>query len=256
MRKELFYDPLLILERLGEWSAEKRRLRRLKGTAAAGLATGHIGSLELLELLQALEIKVIYDVGANVGTWAILAKAVFPEAELHAFEPLDSHVAAFRTAMVSVPKVELHEVALGEADCFAQIHVPSFSDASSMLRMDDREAAKWGLVHERVVTVRVEVLDHRIERLQLPKPDLVKLDIQGYELVALRGAINALKHAKAVLIEVSFSQTDGIYCGQAKFHEVVDFLAGQDFRLEAFGHGMKLGHRLTQADALFIKCVK
>ena len=81
MRPELFYNPLLLLERIGQWATERSRLRELRGTVAENLQTGHIDSLELLKLLRPLSPKVIYDVGANVGTWTLLAKAIFPEAE-------------------------------------------------------------------------------------------------------------------------------------------------------------------------------
>jgi FkbM family methyltransferase len=253
MRKQLFYDPLLMLERVGAWALEKRRLRKLKGTIAANLKTGHIDSLELLELLQTSGIQVIYDIGANVGTWTLLAKTCYPDAEIHAFEPLELHVRAFREATLTLAGVTVHEVALGESDGFADIHVTSSSDASSLLSLDEKAASQLGLKTESDVRVRVESLDNRIKRQGLAPPDLIKLDIQGYELMAMSGGIGALKHAKAVLLEVSFSL---IYSGQSSFHEVVTFLASHGFCIEAIGHGLKLGSKLFQADVLFIKCVR
>src|SRR5437762_67976 len=113
MRAELFYDPLLMLERLGQWAMEKRRLRKLRGTVASPLQTGHIDSLELLELLRPAPPEVIYDIGANVGTWTLLVKALFPAVEIHAFEPLPIHIGAFRRSTTGQASVHLHEVGLG-----------------------------------------------------------------------------------------------------------------------------------------------
>src|ERR1019366_6972969 len=53
-RTELFYNPLLLLERLGQWAVTKQRLRKLRSTVASQLTTGHIDSLELLEMLRPL----------------------------------------------------------------------------------------------------------------------------------------------------------------------------------------------------------
>ena len=96
MRLELIYNPRLLCERLAEISLARRRLAKLRGTVAAGLTTGHIDSLELLELLRPNPPQVIYDVGANVGTWTLLAKALYPAAQIHAFEPLSMHTEKFR----------------------------------------------------------------------------------------------------------------------------------------------------------------
>ena len=79
MRKELFYNPLVLLPRIGEWAATRRRLLRLRGTVAAPLNDGHIDTLELLDLLRPFAPRVIFDVGANIGTWTLLAKALHPK---------------------------------------------------------------------------------------------------------------------------------------------------------------------------------
>src|ERR1700722_2955050 len=95
MRLELLYNPRLLCERLAIESVRRRRLAALKDTQAAGLALGHIDTLELVELAGQAGINVIYDIGANVGTWSLLAKALIPAARIHAFEPLAKHQAQF-----------------------------------------------------------------------------------------------------------------------------------------------------------------
>src|SRR5262245_40678125 len=82
MRAVLFYNPMALLERLGEWAITRRRLWRLRSSAAALLHDAHIDTLELLEILQPLQPRIIYDVGT------LLAKAFFPHEQIHAFEPL------------------------------------------------------------------------------------------------------------------------------------------------------------------------
>src|ERR1051325_2503124 len=111
MRKELFFNPFILVERLGQWSNERRRLWKLKGTCAQHLSHGHIDSLELLELLRPVEIKIIYDIGANVGTWTLLAKAIFSKAQVHAFEPLEKHSILFQEKTKSISGVFFHQIA-------------------------------------------------------------------------------------------------------------------------------------------------
>lgn len=249
MRTELLYNPRLLCERLAEMSLEGRRLARLRGTVAEGLHRGHIDSLELLELLREDPPRVIYDIGANVGTWALLAKAVFPRAEVHCFEPLDRLKGEFDARTRGVAGIHRHALALGAAAATMPMRVTDFVDASSLLEMADASFLHYRLRPAGEVMVRVERLDDYVAAAGLPPPDLVKLDIQGYELEALRGAGDCLRSASAVLSEVSFVE---LYKGQCLFHDVVGFLAGRGFLLCALGSGTELGHRLTQADALFV----
>lgn len=249
MRAELFYNPLLFMERIGQWAVQKQRLRKLRGTVASQLTTGHIDSLELLELLRPMNPQVIYDIGANVGTWTLLAKAVFPSAMVHAFEPLESHWGEFAERTRSLSRVNLHRIALGSETGQLQMRVPDHSDAASLLPMTEACQKQYALKPEKVTTVTVERLDEFARREHLPAPDLLKLDIQGYELEALRGATQIMAGASAVLTEVSFIE---LYKGQCLFHELVTFLAEHGFNVCAFGVQTTLGRPLLQADVLFV----
>src|SRR5215472_16265103 len=92
MNPALLYNPRLLCERLAVASIRRRRMARLKRTPAGRLRLGHIDSLELLEMATAhIDIQVIYDIGANIGTWTLLAKAIIGGACVHAFEPLPAH---------------------------------------------------------------------------------------------------------------------------------------------------------------------
>ena len=56
---------------------------------------------------------------------------------------------------------------------------------------------------------------------KLEKPILTKLDIQGYELEALKGFGNLLKDNDYILVEVSFQE---IYKNQPFANEIINFL--------------------------------
>ena len=248
MRPELFYNPLLLMERLGEWGTERRRLRKLRGTVAQDLATGHIDSLELLELLRGLNLQVIFDVGANVGTWTLLAKALYPAAQIHAFEPLSMHTEKFRQLTKGLDGVHLHEIGLGSQPARTVMKVTDFSDASSLLPLTETGKKRWHLEQVEEVPIQVERLDDWVARHQLSAPDLIKLDVQGFELEVLRGAEKSLAQTKAVLLEASFQN---FYQGQCRFDELVSWLAAAGLHVRAFGHGTALGRPLVQSDVLF-----
>jgi FkbM family methyltransferase len=206
--------------------------------------------LELLELVKSENIRVIYDIGANVGTWTLLAKAIIPSADVHAFEPIATHQSGFAQRVLGVKDVTLHPIALGSANESSLLHIADFSDASSVLPLADASRSCFGIREVDAIPVRLHRLDdYRIER-QLRFPDLIKLDIQGYELEVLKGGQQCLGSAKAVLTEVSFVE---FYRGQPLFEDVVRFMDDHGFRLHALSTATPVGQPLHQTDVLFLK---
>jgi FkbM family methyltransferase len=233
--------------------SRRRRLRRLSATVASDLGTDHIGSLELLEWVRLSArppVSVIYDLGANVGTWTALARAVFPSAVVHAFEPLPQHFAGFEQRTRGWDGVVLHRVALGACPGFADMDVTSYSDAASLLPLAPASTEYFGLTSGVRVRVPVARLDDWRGERSLPQPDLLKLDLQGYELEALRGAEATLPGVRYVLTEVSFVE---LYRGQPLFTEVVAFLAHRGFHLTGLGHDGAAWVPLVTTDALFTR---
>jgi FkbM family methyltransferase len=250
MRASLLFNPLDMVERLAVASQRWRRRRRLRGTPAARLAPGHLDSLELLEMLRAAPPAVICDVGANAGTWTCLAKSVFPAAAVEAFEPLEAPAAAFARRTAGLAGVRLHPVALGPRDGTVALELTDFPDATSVLSLSDEGRRTFNVASSGRREVRQATLDGLIASGAVRAPDLIKLDIQGYELEALKGGERAVRAARAVLCEVSFRS---FYEGQALFADVLAFLGERGFRLHAFGHSLVADEPLAQADALFLK---
>jgi hypothetical protein len=88
------------------------------------------------------------------------------------------------------------------------------------------------------------------EKLRNPL-DVSKLDLQGYDLNALKGATNTLRQTTVVLVEVLFKE---IYKGCPGFKDILDFMVDQEFRLYTLC-GLHYGQRdeLMWADAIFVK---
>lgn len=248
MRKELFYNPLLLLERIGQWAAEKRRLDRLSGTPGKLLNRYHIDSLELLELLRDNPPKVIYDIGANRGSWTLLAKSIFPDSEIHAFEALESLEKEFRKNTASLQDVRWHGVALGSKRKKSVMTVNSSIDTSSLLPLTKEGKKEWNVSETGKTSVQIWPLDIWRQAAQLPWPNLIKLDVQGYELECLKGAIECLSQKLVILCEISFKQ---FYQNQPRFSELVSFLGNLGFEIAGLGKGTVLGAELSQADAWF-----
>src|SRR4051794_14022834 len=85
-----------VLGRLHRNSLQRDRMRRLGSSSLHALEPGHIDTLELLDLIPREDVHTVFDVGANRGTWSVLARLYYPLAEIHAFEPLPQCQTMFR----------------------------------------------------------------------------------------------------------------------------------------------------------------
>lgn len=82
----------------------------------------------------------------------------------------------------------------------------------------------------------------------LPQPDVVKLDIQGFELEALKGFDHWLGSVKFIICEVSFKE---YYVEQPLFSDILVYLSSFKFQPFAFGYNTPVGRELNQIDVLF-----
>ena len=75
-------------------------------------------------------------------------------------------------------------------------------------------------------TINIKRFDEIINIFKLNKRILVKLDIQGYELEALRGFGKCINYVDYILIEVSFQEA---YKNQPFANEIIEFLENRNF---------------------------
>ena len=102
------------------------------------------------------------------------------------------------------------------------------------------------------IQTRVVTLDGVIKELHFPWPDLIKLDLQGYELECLKGGFQALSGAQAVIAEANFFRFQG---GQPLFTDVVAFMERSGYRLyDILNLWVRpLDGALAQGDFLFLR---
>lgn len=217
---------------------------------SALLRYGVAAGIEHDPVLGALDCRTVVDIGANRGQFALAARRSFPKARLISFEPLAAPAARFREVFATDPLVSLHRVAIGPEHGQATIHVSSRDDSSSLLPIGGLQAAIFNGTEElRTELIDIAPLDSFVSAGEIHSPALLKLDVQGYELQALKGSESLLDRFAHVYAECSFLE---LYDGQALAHEVVAWLKVRGFRLSST-HNMSYDAtgREVQADFLF-----
>lgn len=161
----------------------------------------------MIHLMQHLPEKcVVVDGGANIGLVSIpLAKAVAARQGLvHAFEPqrLLNYALCGSIALNDIENINVHRSGLAAAKSTMRVPVVEYSQASDYGTVQLQPEAEAG-----GDTVDVIALDD----LGLQRLDFLKLDIEGMEIEALRGACALIKtHQPWCWIEYWMTGTDAI----------------------------------------------
>lgn len=214
--------------------------------AFAALRHRVAAGIEHLPVLRALQPKTLIDVGGNKGQFCLAAQAAVPGVHVIAFEPLAEEAERYQRACR--PSV-LHRVAISDVPGFADFHVTDRADSSSLLPAAKAQAEIFDVHPASTRRVVVRRLDDFVEVRNLPRPVLMKIDVQGAELGVLRGCrdLEAVDYLYVELSDVEF------YQGQAMRDEVTAYLAGRGFEMIGVYNRTVRGGETLQADYLFTR---
>jgi FkbM family methyltransferase len=204
-------------------NAACRMVRR--GLSLLGLLRGQDPCRAAAGLLRGVRVTDVVDGGAHTGGTTRRLLALFPAATVHAFEPQRQSFARLQSHFKNHPRVRPYPWALSDRSGPATLHVHPGGYTTSLLMTSDPERMHPQETQE----VETRTLDAWAVANGQASPALLKLDVQGHELAALRGASQLLaREVRVVLTEVNFHPR---YCGSCVFPEVVAFLHERGFRL-------------------------
>lgn len=172
-----------------------RTLGELRNLDPAGSAQGEKHLLELL-ITVLRPGDVVYDVGSNIGLYAVFcAKAVGEQGQVIAFEPDSESYAHLQENLKlnGLANVISFRKALGEQSGQGKLYRGEENADSSLVS----PSTGRDLGHE---LVEVEEGDGFIKAMNLPLPRAVKIDVEGYEYAVIRGLRHILAQQSCELL--------------------------------------------------------
>jgi FkbM family methyltransferase len=169
-------------------------------------------------------VDIVLDVGANTGQYASRLRAQGYRGQIVSFEPLVDAYAQLEAAASEDPLWLTFNVALGDMNAQAVIHVSENSYPSSLLPLTERcrsASPDVAYVSDQAITMA------KLDDLVVPEGlALLKIDVQGTEDAVIRGAHETLRRVVAVEIELSLVS---LYRGQKLAHEMCAMLRTKGF---------------------------
>jgi len=192
---------------------------------------GHSTEQEVESLSQvwskkfgSLQHPIIFDVGGNNGDWTTQAQRHFPHSKLYIFEPSERSFNILKSKFADVATTSVVKRALGDAPGFFPLYSDeSGSPLSSLLK---RNLDFTSLDFDQQEEVEVERLDDWCGARGI-QPNILKLDIEGFELNALLGSRNTIRNTQLIQFEFGGANRDS----RTYFKDFWDFFSKENFSL-------------------------
>ena len=211
-----------------------------------------IGNIELF--LQDIKARGfvprgIIDVGANLGLWTRMALSVFPDARVLMIEPLDEMQRSLSRLVKERPACSYVNAGAGRQDGESTLTISWNLVSGSFLPDTETEL----LASRQQRRTRMVTIDTLLRGAFGDfEPDLVKLDIQGFELEALAGAESLFGRTEVFILETSlfsFKPRSPIT------RQCISFMADREYELYDITEYLRrpLDGALGQIDIAFVK---
>ena len=152
----------------------------------------------------------VLDIGANMGYYSALFAS--KGAYVHAFEPNPVLQGVLRkniymnSGVSQTPKCIVNQCAVGKQKTLVTMRFPSWLTGGASMKKDIEYQKKFLDPHYESVKVNQISLDEYVEQNKLEEIDIIKIDIEGYEEEALRGATKLLTRSQNLMLCMEYSR--------------------------------------------------
>jgi len=167
---------------------------------------GHVVDTILSKVLKK-EPKVIFDVGANVGDYAILLAKRFKSSKIYCFEPIPANYKKLVNNTLSLTTINV-QTAFGSSRGTFELYIGDHNMDGSMATAYKKAldnvfqfAGETNSVTECQVTTIDDFCAGKIDQI-----DFLKIDVEGHELEVLKGASAMINSGKIQIIQFEFNE--------------------------------------------------
>jgi len=180
-----------------------RRAERVAGTIHALLRNDSAdlevnGERWLCEALAAGAPEVVWDVGANKGDWARVARQAMPTARIRSFEPLPEPFAALERLAAGDNRIQAVNAALSDSAGTLELwRSPRHDTLTSAVHPG----------HDDAVSVHVDcrVGDEEVVAAGIDRIDLLKIDVEGHDMEVLHGFDATITAGRVAVVRFEFT---------------------------------------------------
>lgn len=193
--------------------------------------TFHFLPGHLRKIFRLNQVNCVIDVGANVGQFASMVRSIGFNGRILSIEPCAESYAVLQAKAADVANWKTMNIALGEADEERSLNIFGANDLNSFLKPTsnmNENILNSQIIRTQPVTVRRldNIFKEITEGISQPRVFL-KLDTQGFDLQAVKGAANSLSSIVGIQSELSLIP---LYEGIPDYLEALSFYRDLGFQ--------------------------
>jgi len=188
--------------------------------------------------------SIIYDIGAHIGWWTKYTKQIFCSSHFFLFEANEEHENILRS-LGSKVFIGL----LGNENTEKEFYAARGINTGDSIFREQTQYYREENINIRKLSMRT--LDSIVIENNLPKPDFVKIDTQGAELLILEGGYATISNAEFILLETKILEYN---LGAPLIVETIKYMDAIGYRIFDIleFHYLPSGE-LNEIDILFAK---
>lgn len=171
-------------------------------------------------MLEGVQPKVIYDIGACVMHWTKEAEKIWPDAKIVMFDAMNHAEFLYKESGLDY----YCGGPLGDKSRTVTFYENPMDPAGNSVYKENTQF----FTEEHAVHKDMKSLDDIVNVMGFAKPDLVKIDAQGAELLILMGGRETLSECQDIIIELQHEEYN---LGAPHKDEVIEYLYGMGFEL-------------------------
>jgi hypothetical protein len=197
---------------------------------------GNTSTIEAYNCYQSIKDysePVIFDIGANIGTFTTWMSKAFPKGKVYSFEPQRQvfQMLSGNAAINNLYNVYTYNIGLGKENTKVEFEEPNYFEKNDFGTFSLVENVISQTTNNKIV-VQINTLDWFVEYYNIPKVHLLKIDVEGMDLDVLIGGQNTIKkHFPIIFIEHSDNRKSII-------DEIKNFLDTFEYEYHTIGNNV------------------
>jgi FkbM family methyltransferase len=174
------------------------------------------GEFRLLEKISHLGFHTVFDVGANDGSYSLMASKLLRHSKIYAFElsPVTFKELQKNTCHIS----SIIPVDVGLSDNDQSVNFYHVDDNPELSGLSERPYS----VQSRLLEARTQTIDSFCRQMSIKSVDFLKIDVEGFEREVLKGAATTISNTTIIQFEYNeMSWRRGIF-----LDELLSYLPG------------------------------